>query len=123
MVDVLAGKRAYHRRLELCAADLRTIATESAGDPRVGMIGGSYGGQIQYAVARQDPRIDAIIPMITWNDLTYSLAPGNGSRRSSGSTSSSAPASSPAPRTPAPTPRPWRAAPTSPTRRASARRT
>ena len=41
------------------------------------MIGGSYGGQIQYAVASQDPRIDAIIPIITWNDLTYSLAPGN----------------------------------------------
>ena len=41
------------------------------------MIGGSYGGQIQYAVAMQDPRIDAIIPIITWNDLTYSLAPGN----------------------------------------------
>ena len=41
------------------------------------MIGGSYGGQIQYAVAEQDPRVDAIIPIITWNDLTYSLAPGN----------------------------------------------
>ena len=53
------------------------ISTEAAGDPRVGMIGGSYGGQIQYAVAMQDPRIDAIIPIITWNDLTYSLAPGN----------------------------------------------
>ena len=55
---------------------LRTIATEGAGDPRVGMIGGSYGGQIQYAVAKQDARIDAIIPIITWNDLNYSLAPG-----------------------------------------------
>ena len=41
------------------------------------MIGGSYGGQIQYAVAEQDPRVDTIIPIITWNDLTYSLAPGN----------------------------------------------
>jgi ABC-2 type transport system ATP-binding protein len=41
------------------------------------MIGGSYGGQIQYAVAMQDPRVDALIPIITWNDLSYSLAPNN----------------------------------------------
>ena len=41
------------------------------------MIGGSYGGQNQFAIAAQDDRIDAIIPMITWNDLSYSLAPNN----------------------------------------------
>ncbi len=41
------------------------------------MIGGSYGGQIQYAVAMQDERVDALIPIITWNDLSYSLAPNN----------------------------------------------
>ena len=76
MVDVLAGKKAYYRGGSTTGRYLRTIATESAGDPRVGMIGGSYGGQIQYAVAKQDPRIDAIIPIITWNDLNYSLAPG-----------------------------------------------
>jgi predicted acyl esterase len=46
-------------------------------DPRVGMIGGSYGGQVQFAVAGIDPRVDAIIPIITWNDLAYSLAPNN----------------------------------------------
>ena len=75
MVDVLAGKRAYTPAGTSTPKYLRSIATETAGDPRVGMIGGSYGGQIQYAVAKQDPRIDAIIPIITWNDLTYSLAP------------------------------------------------
>ncbi|MDP9101274.1 MAG: ABC transporter ATP-binding protein [Actinomycetota bacterium] len=48
-----------------------------ANDPRVGMIGGSYGGQIQFAVAGVDPRLDTIIPQITWNDLAYSLAPNN----------------------------------------------
>lgn len=47
-------------------------------DPRVGMIGGSYGGQIQFAAAGDDPRMDTIIPLITWNELSYSLAPGNG---------------------------------------------
>jgi predicted acyl esterase len=46
-------------------------------DPRVGMIGGSYGGQIQFAVADKDPRLDAIIPIITWSDLSYSLAPND----------------------------------------------
>ena len=48
-----------------------------ANDPRVGMVGGSYGGQVQFAVAGIDPRVDAIVPIITWNDLAYSLAPNN----------------------------------------------
>ena len=32
-------------------------------DPRVGMIGGSYGGQVQLAVASIDPRVDTIVPI------------------------------------------------------------
>jgi hypothetical protein len=46
-------------------------------DPRVGMLNGSYGGAIQFAVAAQDPRLDAISPANTWNDLSYSLAPND----------------------------------------------
>jgi ABC-2 type transport system ATP-binding protein len=46
-------------------------------DPRVGMVGGSYGGQVQFAAASIDPRVDTIVPIITWNDLAYSLAPNN----------------------------------------------
>jgi len=46
-------------------------------DPRVGMIGGSYGGQIQFAIAGIDPRMDTLVPQITWNDLSYSLTPNN----------------------------------------------
>jgi predicted acyl esterase len=46
-------------------------------DPRVGMIGGSYGGGIQFATAADDPRMDTIVPLITWNDLSYSLDPNN----------------------------------------------
>ncbi|MEO6503026.1 MAG: CocE/NonD family hydrolase [Jatrophihabitantaceae bacterium] len=46
-------------------------------DPRVGMWGGSYGGQVQFAVASIDARVDALIPQITWHDLTYSLGPNN----------------------------------------------
>jgi len=50
----------------------------AAHDPRVGMIGGSYGGQVQFAAASVDKRIDTLIPLITWHDLAYSLTPGNG---------------------------------------------
>jgi ABC-2 type transport system ATP-binding protein len=61
---------------------VRRDPTDHAGqartdDPRVGMIGGSYGGEVQFAAASIDPRIDTIIPMITWNDLSYSLGPNN----------------------------------------------
>ena len=46
-------------------------------DPRVGMIGGSYGGEVQFAAASVDPRLDTIVPLITWNNLNYSLAPND----------------------------------------------
>jgi ABC-2 type transport system ATP-binding protein len=49
-------------------------------DPRVGMVGGSYGGQVQFAAASVDKRIDTIIPVITWSDLSYSLSPNNTSQ-------------------------------------------
>ncbi|MBC7633755.1 alpha/beta fold hydrolase [Aeromicrobium sp.] len=52
----------------------------SANDPRVGMVGGSYGGQVQFAAASVDPRIDTIVPIITWSDLSYSLSPNNTSQ-------------------------------------------
>ena len=41
------------------------------------MWGGSYGGEIQFAAADVDPRIDVLNPQITWNDLSYSLGPNN----------------------------------------------
>ncbi len=56
-------------------------------DPRVGMIGGSYGGSIQFATASIDPRLDTIIPLITWNDLSYSLDPNNTAQTTGVSTS------------------------------------
>ena len=77
MVDVLAGTRSYTDSADSSRHRIGYVAQERPGDPRVGMIGGSYGGQIQYAVAEQDKRVDAIIPIITWHDLSYSLAPNN----------------------------------------------
>lgn len=59
---------------------VRTQSKGKAFDPVVGMIGVSYGGSAQYAVASFG-RIDTIIPQITWNDLSYALAPNNTSQQ------------------------------------------
>ncbi|MDQ8708410.1 CocE/NonD family hydrolase [Streptomyces sp. LHD-70] len=72
LVDFLAGTRAADDGTK---ADY--VSADAAGDPRVGMIGGSYGGAIQMATAAQDQRVDALVPLITWNDLAYSLDPNN----------------------------------------------
>ncbi|WP_127498557.1 alpha/beta fold hydrolase [Actinoplanes solisilvae] len=51
------------------------IQTDAAGDPRVGVVGGSYGGALALMLAGQDQRVDAIVPSITWNDLTNVFLP------------------------------------------------
>ncbi len=56
-------------------AERPEVRTDSAGDPRVGVVGGSYGGALALLVAGADQRVDAIVPMITWNDLSESLFP------------------------------------------------
>jgi ABC-2 type transport system ATP-binding protein len=49
------------------------VELDGPGDPRMGMVGGSYGGGIQLTVAAQDCRVDAIVPVIAWNSLRTSL--------------------------------------------------
>ncbi|MBB5870674.1 ABC-2 type transport system ATP-binding protein [Allocatelliglobosispora scoriae] len=51
------------------------IQTDAAGDPKVGVVGGSYGGALALMLSAADPRVDAIVPMITWNDLANSFLP------------------------------------------------
>jgi ABC-2 type transport system ATP-binding protein len=46
---------------------------DAPGDPRFGMVGGSYGGGIQLVTAAIDCRVDAIVPVIAWHELTSSL--------------------------------------------------
>ncbi len=46
------------------------IRTDAAGDPRVAVVGGSYGGALALMLAGQDARVDAIVPSITWHDLS-----------------------------------------------------
>jgi predicted acyl esterase len=80
LIDFLGGLKAADNGLKIDYVKKDAVAHDGkahAGDVRVGMVGGSYGGQIQFAVAGVDPRLDTIIPLITWNDLAYSLAPNN----------------------------------------------
>ncbi len=58
-------------------AGLDWVITDGADDPRVGAIGGSYGGGYQLMTATQDDRLDALVPAITWYDLPYALAPND----------------------------------------------
>ncbi len=51
------------------------ILLDGAGDPRMGMSGGSYAGGIQLVTAAHDKRVDAIAPEIAWNHLPQSLFP------------------------------------------------
>jgi predicted acyl esterase len=53
------------------------VLKDSLYDPRIGTAGGSYGGGFQFALASVDHRVDAMVPDITWNDLSYSFAPNN----------------------------------------------
>lgn len=75
LIDFLAGTRAADDGTK---ADFVTL--DGKGDPRVGMIGGSYGGAVQLATAAVDHRVDALVPMITWNDLAYALDPNSAAR-------------------------------------------
>ena len=54
------------------------VVLDGPGDPRVGVTGGSYGGALALLLAGYDPRIDALAPVITWNDLGQALFPNAG---------------------------------------------
>lgn len=68
-------------RLVRVMARLPWVRQDGPGDPRLGAIGGSYGGGYQFLAAftslerRGTPVLDAMAPEITWNDLNESLAP------------------------------------------------
>jgi ABC-2 type transport system ATP-binding protein len=47
--------------------------TDADGDPRVGMVGFSYGGGIQLTLAGIDCRVDALVPGLAWHSLETSL--------------------------------------------------
>lgn len=51
------------------------VTQDKTNDPRVGIMGSSYGGANALMSASADPRIDAVIADITWNDLAQDLYP------------------------------------------------
>lgn len=51
------------------------VQRDADGDPRVGVVGGSYGGALALMLAGVDARVDAIVPMITWHDLADAFLP------------------------------------------------
>jgi ABC-2 type transport system ATP-binding protein len=54
-------------------AERPEIQLDAPGDPRVAVVGGSYGGALALQLAAQDHRVDAIVPSITWNDLSHAF--------------------------------------------------
>lgn len=51
------------------------VTLDAENDPRIGMIGESFGGAAQLMASTVDDRIDAIVPLTTWYDLSEALAP------------------------------------------------
>ncbi|WP_243837816.1 alpha/beta fold hydrolase [Cumulibacter soli] len=62
-------------------AERDDVELDGPDDPRVGITGGSYGGALALLAAGYDERVDAIVPMITWNRLARVFFPnGEGER-------------------------------------------
>jgi ABC-2 type transport system ATP-binding protein len=51
------------------------ILLDAPGDPRLGWIGGSNAGGVQFNTAALDDRVDAIVPEISWGNLIHDLLP------------------------------------------------
>ncbi len=66
------------RRLLDWLARRPEVRLDAPGDPRVGVVGASYGGALALLLAAADRRVDAIVPQITWHDLGASLFPESG---------------------------------------------
>lgn len=62
------------RLLDLLA-ERDDVLLDAPGDPRAGIAGGSYGGALALMAAAFDDRVDAIVPAITWHDLSEGLFP------------------------------------------------
>ncbi|MGH3546376.1 MAG: alpha/beta hydrolase family protein, partial [Mycobacteriales bacterium] len=68
LIDVLAARQDI-------VLDGRT--PDGRGDPRIAVAGASYGGGLALLLAGYDQRVDAVIPQITWNDLSRAFFPNS----------------------------------------------
>ncbi len=60
-------------------AERDEVLQDDGGDPRVAIVGASYGGGTALLAAAAEPRLDAVVAAAAWHDLAASLAP-NGVR-------------------------------------------
>ncbi len=51
------------------------VQRDGDNDPRIGVSGASYGGALSLLLAGSDPRVDAVAPLTTYNDLGQALLP------------------------------------------------
>ncbi|RSM46684.1 ABC transporter ATP-binding protein [Amycolatopsis balhimycina DSM 5908] len=51
------------------------VTLDAKGDPEVAVTGASYGGALALLLAGTDKRVDAVAPVITYNDLAQGLIP------------------------------------------------
>jgi ABC-2 type transport system ATP-binding protein len=65
------------RQLVDWLAQQREVVKDGPDDPRVGVTGGSYGGALSLMLAGSDQRVDALAPVITYNDLSQALLPNS----------------------------------------------
>ncbi len=51
------------------------VRRDGAGDPRVGVVGASYGGALALMLGATDRRVDSVAALITWHDLADAFFP------------------------------------------------
>jgi ABC-2 type transport system ATP-binding protein len=51
------------------------VRSDGPGDPRVALVGTSYGGGLALLAAGLDARVDAVVAITAWHDLAAALAP------------------------------------------------
>jgi ABC-2 type transport system ATP-binding protein len=74
-MNSINGEVADTRALISYLARSKDVIIDAQGDPRVGIMGSSYGGANALLAASQDSRIDAVIADITWSDLQQGFFP------------------------------------------------
>jgi ABC-2 type transport system ATP-binding protein len=72
------------------------VTKDAPGDPRVAVTGDSYGGALALMLAGTDKRIDALAPVISYNDLVQALMPNYGTVSGQTPATATDPATAPA---------------------------
>jgi ABC-2 type transport system ATP-binding protein len=59
---------------------------DAPGDPRLAVLGASYGGALALMLGSSDPRVDSVVASVTWNDLAEAFFPQHASAVAVGET-------------------------------------